>query len=299
MDNYTVSFQAMGSRIQAWLSVTNADDAQILGSVPDWFEEWEACFSRFRKDSELSRLNRRAGHWMKVSQPLLEVISAAVQGAQTTNGLFNPLILQALQAVGYGHSFEPENFIPDQATRSASIADFHQIEIDPAHSLVRLPRDSQIDLGGIAKGWSAQQTANRLSNIGPCLVDAGGDMAAIGSPDETGGWFVSVPNPVTSQFEVTVLLKDAAIATSGTDYRHWTRDGQALHHIIDPRTGQPAASDVLSATVVAPDAVSVEVWAKTALIGEVTSHYPTLLFRHDGSTVYNQEFEALCTSKVR
>src|SRR5260370_34217261 len=153
MDNSTVSFHAMGSHIQAWLSVTNAEDAQILNSVPDWFEEWEACFSRFRKESELSRLNRRAGHWMKVSESLLEVISEAVQGAKATNGLFNPLILPALQAVGYGHSFEPEVFIPDRATRNASIADFQQIEIDRAHGLVRLPRDAQIDLGGIAKGW--------------------------------------------------------------------------------------------------------------------------------------------------
>src|SRR5579871_2519348 len=107
MQNYTIEFQAMGSHIQAWLTAKSADDAQILQSVPDWFEEWEARFSRFREDSELSALNRRAGHWLSVSHQMLEVISMAVKGAKETNGLFNPLILPALKAVGYAHSFEP------------------------------------------------------------------------------------------------------------------------------------------------------------------------------------------------
>lgn len=296
MQNYTIEFEAMGSHIQAWLTAKSADDAQILRSVPDWFEEWEARFSRFWQDSELSELNRHAGEWVNVSYQMLEVISLAVKGAKDTNGLFNPLILPALKAVGYGHSFEPEHFMPDAGSQVASVPDYRCIELDRMRSRVRLPQGAQIDLGGIVKGWAAQQTANRLSKVGPCLIDAGGDMVAVGSPDESGGWYVSVPNPITSDIEVTVLLKDAAIATSGTDYRRWTRDGQSLHHIIDPHTGQPATSDVLSATIIAPDAVTVEIWAKAAVIAEAANHYPMLLFRHDGSSVYNQEFIALCSN---
>src|SRR5258708_33444464 len=193
MDNFTISFNAMGSHIQVWLAVATLDDAQILERVPGWFEEWEGRFSRFREQSELSRLNRCAGQWVKVSSPLLAVISEGVRGAEEPNGLFNPLILPALRAAGYAHSFDASSYKADEPIPFVMVPDFHQIEIDRARSLVRLPLDAEIDLGGIAKGWSAQETANRLAQIGPCLVDAGGDMVAIGSADESCGWDVSVP----------------------------------------------------------------------------------------------------------
>jgi len=302
MQNFTISFNAMGSHMQVWLNVANADDAQILERVPDWFEEWEAQFSRFRNDSELTRLNRRAGQhvgqWMSASRLMLDVLSRALRGAEETDGLFNPLILSALKAVGYGHSFEPETFIPDRATQGVTVPDFRQIEIDHERSLIRLPLGAQIDLGGVVKGWAAQETANRLSQIGACLVDAGGDLVGVGSPDDSGGWLVSVPNPVTAEIEAVILLKDGAIATSGTDYRRWMRDGEFLHHIIDPRTGKSATSDIVSATVAAPDAVTAEVWAKAAVIAEVSTRFPTLLVHHDGSSVYNQEFTSLCNRQT-
>jgi thiamine biosynthesis lipoprotein len=297
MPNFTIEFKAMGSHMQVWLSVPAIEDAQILQNIPAWFEYWESLFSRFRPTSELCRLNRHSGQWWPVSLTLFEVISAAVQGAEETRGIFNPLILPALRAAGYDHSFEPGTFIPATQDIFVVVPDFHQIELKRDEPLVRLPAGAELDLGGIVKGWAAQQTAKRLSTVGPCLVDAGGDMVAIGAPDESGGWLVSVANPVTPTVSQTVRLTDAAIATSGRDYRRWERDGHLLHHIIDPYTGRPATSDVLSASVIAPSAVQAEVWAKASIITATVAPFPTLLVSDDGSISCNKEFERLCIAE--
>ncbi|MEP7284424.1 MAG: FAD:protein FMN transferase [Chloroflexota bacterium] len=299
MSNFMVSFEAMGSHIQVWLNAPELANARPLEKVRDWFEHWESIFSRFRATSELSHLNAQAGHTIKVSLPMFEVITAAVQAAAVTDGVFNPLILGALVSAGYDHSFNAEHFIPGSTLTDHTVGDWREIVLDSAALTVRLPAASRLDLGGIVKGWAAQKTAQRLSMVGPCLVDAGGDIVARGTPDETGGWLVSIRHPDLSQTLYTVLLTDSTIATSGIDYRHWTRDGQTLHHLIDPRTGQPAESDILSASVIAPDAVQAEVWAKTALITGQLPDLPALLIRRDYSVLHETSFDQLCVQKTQ
>ncbi len=295
MPNFTISFQAMGSHIQAWLNVPTQDEAQVLEEVPGWFELWEVIFSRFIPTSELCRLNDRAGTPVRVSAPMFEVVSAAMQASAATDGLFNPLILPALEAAGYDHSFDPATFTPGERPRADGVPDWHQIELDAEHLTIGLAPGTRLDLGGIVKGWAAQRTAERLSSLGPCLVDAGGDLVARGTPDESGGWYIVIPEPGTANALRTILLTDAAVATSGTDYRHWTgSDGRQLHHLIDPRTGQPAQSDIVSATVVAPDAIGAEVWAKVSLISGRLPNLPALLVENDGRVIVNTEFEGLC-----
>jgi len=295
VQNFTTEFRAMGSHIQAWVTVREKADAIMLNDVRGWFEHWEAVFSRFRPESELSEVNQQAGQWVQVSPEFFAVLRLAVQAAEDTDGVFNPLILGALEAAGYDHSFDPEHFIPASAPRKAvPVPDHHQIEIDARRRMVRFPKEARLDLSGIVKGWAAQETALRLEMIGPCLVDAGGDMVMRGSPDASGGWLASVTDPLTNETAYTVRLTDAAIATSGTDYRNWTRDGQRFHHLIDPRTGQPSDSPIVTATVIAPNAVQAEIWAKAGLISGILPALPSLFINYDGTRRFNPEFEALC-----
>ncbi len=301
MPNFTVTFRAMGSQIQVWLNVQRPEDADLLQQVPACFEAWEATLSRFRPESELSRLNAHAGEWVRVSPVLFEAVSVSLEAARMTDGLVTPLILPALEAAGYDHSFDPGVFAPGapDATQAANgVPDWHDIKLDERKRLVRLPTGARIDLGGTAKGWAAQQTAEWLRQVGPCLVDAGGDMVARGTPDSSGGWVVLTPGTEDPDVLDSVLLVDAAIATSGVDYRRWTRDGKAFHHLIDPRTGQPAESDIVTATVCAPNAVQAEAWAKATLIGGSLPDFPALAVHQDGSATFNPEFEALLWRKV-
>jgi thiamine biosynthesis lipoprotein len=126
----------------------------------------------------------------------------------------------------------------------------------------------RLDLGGTAKGWAAAAAVRRLRSAGPALVDAGGDIVVSGPMADGGPWPIAIASPFgEGDAPLGVLrLSAGAVATSGRDYRRWRQGGEERHHLIDPRTGRPAETDVLAATVVAGDAVSAEAAAKTALI---------------------------------
>lgn len=267
-----ITFRAMGSQFNVWLE-TETDGEAVLRQVPGWVEAIEARLTRFRPESELSRLNEHCGRWVSVSDTLLQAVLAARRAAWLTDGLCNPLVLPALIAAGYEHSFAEMQRAGLNDSRAVSapvlVPDWRGIAIKPKHHLVRLPAGAQIDLGGTGKGWSAQQIANRLAAYGPCLVDAGGDLVARGKPQGLPGWRVDVDEPGqpdASPPVSSILVSDAAVATSGIDYRRWMRGGQPQHHLIDPRTGQPAVTNVLAATVVHSDAALAEAYAKALVI---------------------------------
>jgi thiamine biosynthesis lipoprotein len=260
-------FRAMGCRM---LAVLDADGpaAGHLERVPQWFAEWEQCLSRFRADSELSALNRHAGEPVAVSATLWSVLCAARRAAQASDGLVTPTLLGALEAAGYDRSFERLAAAgPGAIDNPARPAPPLAIECDLATRTITLPPGMRLDLGGIAKGWAADEAARRLGALGPALVDAGGDIAVHGRPRGLDAWPIDVADPHAPEESVALLaLAQGGVATSGRDYRRWERGGAPQHHIIDPRTGRPAETDVLSATVVGPTAEEAEVAAKVVLI---------------------------------
>jgi thiamine biosynthesis lipoprotein len=239
--------------------------------LPLQFERWEQTLSRFRPDSELNRLNRAGGQPYRVSPTLWAVLKSALHAAQESNGLVTPALLAALEDAGYDRSFE-------QLTESAALPpalhhrlhqslDLAAIRFDGRRRAVTLPPGLRLDLGGIAKGWAATRAARELAAFGPALVDAGGDIAVQGLRPARRPWPVGVADPLHAGALLGVVqLADGAVATSGQDYRRWMRGGQWLHHILDPRTGRPAQSAVLTATVTADDGPTAEMAAKCALI---------------------------------
>ncbi len=141
------------------------------------------------------------------------------------------------------------------------------VALDAERRTLTLAAGTRLDLGGIAKGWTVQRAAQHLSGYGPCLVDAGGDMLAIGAPPGESGWSIGVADPFDPRRDVAQLkVRDAALATSGADRRRWLRHGALQHHLIDPRTGLPSDSDLISVTIIAPTAVEAEVYAKATLL---------------------------------
>ncbi len=259
----------MGSRMLAVVDDPSPAAQEALEQVPVWFEAWEQALSRFRPESELSRLNRSLGRPVRVSRTLWDVFQAARLAEKFTAGLVTPTVLDAVLAAGYDRSFEllaPAGIdfpvlspvLPDLDTAVGWDA--------PTRTLI-LPDSVRLDLGGIAKGWAAQRAAQRLSRHGPALVDAGGDVAISRSRPGGEAWPIGISDPFHSgtHFE-TLKLKRGGVATSGKDYHRWQHNGVWMHHIIDPRTGQPAATDVLTATVIAPTLMEAEAAAKAVLI---------------------------------
>jgi FAD:protein FMN transferase len=258
----------MGSRMVA--VVDSADEPTVLHDLPDRFEAWEQALSRFRYDSELCKLNRRAGRDTAVSQVIWDVFEAARQADALTRGLVNPLIGNALIQAGYDRSFDELPGVQLGALDGmmhATVPAIDKLIVDASTRTLRVPDGSQLDFGGIAKGWAADQAMQALSACGPALFGAGGDIATSGPRADGGAWEIAVDDPIHPGDSITsVFLERGGIATSGRDYRHWVRAGLPQHHIINPHTGEPAETDVLTATVIAPDAMQAEAMAKAVLI---------------------------------
>jgi thiamine biosynthesis lipoprotein len=259
----SIQFRAMGCQVEIMLEARAA--GAVLGRMPARFEALEDRLSRFRPQSELMRLNDRAGEWVSVSDVLFENIHQAKHMARLTDGLFNPLVLPALVANGYDRSFA--QLAPGSRGPARPAADWRRIELDRAAQQVRLPAGSAIDLGGVTKGWTAQHLAAELADYGPCLVNIGGDICVCGAPEGLPGWQIDIADPDSETNLAAVWLRDAAIVTSGIDYRRWTTtDGQPRHHIINPLTGEPAVTDARTVTVIHPHAPTAEAYAKAVLL---------------------------------
>jgi thiamine biosynthesis lipoprotein len=290
-----LDFRAMGCHMTAVLD-SERHTAEVQ-TVPTWFEAWEQIFSRFREQSELSLLNRRAGQWVRVSSALWEVLHLALIAARWTEGIFSPTILKALEAAGYDRTFEAIR-VDQQVGAPHPDGHWRAIQRQSLKRSIYLPPHTQIDLGGIAKGWSAEKAARKLSVHGPALIDAGGDVAVSGPRADGSPWPIGVLNPFQPDrhFE-TLKISQGGVATSGKDFRRWLRHGTWQHHLIDPRSGLPASTDVLSVTVIAPSVVEAEVATKVVAISgseaglawlEEQPDYAALIVREDGQAMYSR-----------
>ena len=264
-------FRAMNSDIVLAAEGSPSEVRTGFQLARQYIEASEKRFTRFSDSSELSQLNRSAGSWFKASPQLFELIVQSLVLMARTAGLFDPAILPALKKAGYDQSMDILRKEGPKASSSSiqvEKQDFHKVRLDPATRSIWMPPGMQIDLGGIAKGWIAEQAAGLLKQHSTaCTVSAGGDMFVIGLPEGETSWPIGLENPLDPDQDLAVLhVQPGAIATSSIAKRKWLQDGQIQHHLIDPRTGKPAETDWLSVTVTAPHAAEAEVFAKALLI---------------------------------
>ena len=266
---HTISFRSMNTDVSAWLWSTHQATALLaLREVECTFREAHTRFTRFEATSELSALNAAAGQPFAASPDLFEVVERALRFSDMTSGLFNPAILGALEAAGYDRTFDAVKRDGDCCPQAPSAPVMRpRVQMGADRRTITLPAGTRLDLGGIVKGWTVQRAAQQLSDCGSCLIDAGGDMMTFGTPPSESGWRIGVADPFDARRDlITLRLRDTAVATSGTDRRRWIRNSVIQHHLIDPRTGRPSESDLISVTVIAPTAVEAEVCAKTVFL---------------------------------
>ena len=257
----SIELETMGCHARALVDAEGARARAALDLLPAWCAKRERALSRFDPESALARLNAR-GTATGVDGILWQALDVALRAAAASEGMITPTVLEALEASGYDRSFEhvpraqSGPLAPDRA-----VPPFREIERDERTRTIRLPPALRLDLGGTAKGWSADAAASMLAPFGPALVDFGGDIAARGAPLEP--WPIAVEDPRhPPEVLALVLLREGGIATTGRDHRRWTRGGVEQHHVIDPRTGRPAETDVWTATVIAGSALDAEIAAK-------------------------------------
>jgi thiamine biosynthesis lipoprotein ApbE len=261
------SFVAMGTRN----TVVVADSAALpaaMAIVEELIGKIDAVCSRFREESELSRLNRRHGRVMELSPMLEEAIVAALQTAEMTDGLVDLTVGKAVQEMGYTVTFRdlPADGPPVRMRVTKTIG-WRALEYDPVAHTVRLPAGVALDLGASGKAWAADKAATAVADgLGvSVVVDCGGDIAVRGAAPE-GGWPIRVAEDVDSAVWQDISVFDGGLATSGTTARRWRRGGIDLHHIIDPSTGLPVRTPWAMVSVAAASCVEANAAATAALI---------------------------------
>jgi thiamine biosynthesis lipoprotein len=267
----SLEFRVMNTSV---LLAADGHDHALAGmeAARVFIEDCERRFSRFLPDSELSQLNRAAGRWCSISPDLMALLVQSLKFYQETGGLFDPSILPDLKRVGYDKSMDDLRALgasPASASTQMPRPAFDEIGLDLVGGRVCLPPGVEMDLGGIAKGWIIDRAAQLLGTYTTtCAVSAGGDMLFVGRPMDGTDWIVELEDPLGPDRTVARLhLGPGAVATSSVSKRTWEQAGKTRHHLIDPRTGEPAENEWLSVTVFAPEIMVAEVYAKSLLIG--------------------------------
>lgn len=276
----------MGSPLRLTIAAGRMPD-DVAGVIADaaWtivrgtFEVAEAAMSRFREESELTRLNRRSPGAALVSRPLERALAAADRAYRVTGGRFDPRILGALERIGYAGVPQGRVASARRSHDARRSRDARRI-VDCRGRAGRLALPDPVDLGGIGKGlalrWAARALDGSVVGAGEppigYLIDAGGDIVASGSPGGAEPWSVGVEDPSGGDVALAVAaIRDrGAVATSSIRRLRWEHGGRAVHHLIDPRTGEPGGEGMLAATVAGPDPAWAEVWSKALFLEGAT-----------------------------
>ena len=266
------SWRALGTGVR--LVVHDGDLATARAAVEALLDRVDRTYSRFRPDSELLALHARAAEFVPISPLLADAIEIALDAAEQTGGAVDPTVGRAMRAIGYDADFATLGARSGPIElRLEPIPGWQAVELSRVRGEVRLRPGVELDLGSTGKAYAADLAATAALDAvdrpgAGILVSLGGDIATAGrAPDR--GWRILVAEdsevPADADGE-TIAIPGGAIATSSTTVRRWRRAGRELHHLVDPRTGQPAVSPWRTVTVVADTCVRANTEATAAII---------------------------------
>jgi thiamine biosynthesis lipoprotein len=293
----SVTFPTLGTT--ATLLVTRGDQLAVARRVLEsQLDEIDRACSRFRPDSDLTRVNEAEGRRVRVAPLLITAVEVALRAARITDGDVDPTVGQAMQLVGYDRDFDavaPNG--PPVQLQVARIPGWRTVEINRSTQTIRVPQGVMLDLGATAKALAADLSAQAVHDSvgGGVLVSLGGDLSIAG-PAPTGGWCVRVTDDHAAPPDApgeTVALDTGGLATSSTTVRRWTRGDRTLHHIIDPATGSSTESCWRTVSVAAANCVDANIASTAAIVrGERAPRWlaslelPARLVRGDGRVIH-------------
>lgn len=266
-------WEALGSSVVLRVTDPRALDAARTRIEAELDAIDRAC-SRFRADSELSRVNARAGRPVRVSPVLIGALDVALRAAELTGGDVDPTVGVALELAGYDRDWrllaaplgEPE---PPAITARVRTG-WRTVTLDRSACTIHVPAGVRLDLGATAKAWAADRAAAAAAAVSGCgaLVSLGGDIATSGQAP-TSGWWIRVTDDHRSDSSApgqTVSISSGGLATSSTAVRRWSHDGHTMHHIIDPGTGAPVRTSWRTVSVAAADCAEANIATTAALV---------------------------------
>ena len=266
-----------GPAVRSWAALgTTATvavrDPEALGTAAEAVAEEvraiDAAASRFRADSEISRLNDAAGRAREISPLFAQALRVALDAARATDGDVDPTVGESMVLAGYDRDFAALGDGPAPILRAALVRGPDAVTLDEERLTARVAPGVRLDLGATAKALAADRAAAVAATVAGCgvLVSLGGDLAIAGeAPPE--GWSVrmSEDHAETAAGPCVALLQ-GGLATSSVTVRAWTRGGRQMHHIIDPATGAPARAVWRTASVAAASCVQANTAATAAIV---------------------------------
>jgi thiamine biosynthesis lipoprotein len=273
MNRYDETFACMGTEVRIMVEDPERDPTPAGEWARRYLREAAARLTRFEPDSELSRLNGAPGVTHHASQLLRTAVAAALWAAEATGGLVDPTVLPDLRRAGYTQSRAGVAATPlatavaDAPARAPARPEQtgRWKAVHVTDDGVSRPPGVEIDTSGTTKGLLADAVAHRLAGHAGYFVDCGGDIRVGGSAGELRS--ILVEHPFTGEVAGRLHIREGGIATSGLNRRIWRGDDGALaHHLIDPSTGRPAWTGLVSVTATAPTALEAETLAKAALL---------------------------------
>jgi FAD:protein FMN transferase len=287
------TWPALGTSVRL-LTTDPARLGDAVEVVAGQLDELDLAASRFRADSEVSVL--ASGRPARVSPLLLSVLLAALRAARLTDGAVDPTVGGSLAALGYDRDFAgvPADD-PGARLLVRRAPGWRSVRVDPATRTVRVPAGTVLDLGATAKAVAADRAAADAAAAAGCgvLVSLGGDLATAG-PAPEGGWLVGVGDDhrAAAPGDPVVTIRSGALATSSVTQRAWRRGCRAVHHIVDPRTGDLPAPVWRTVSVAARTCVDANAAATAAIVrGDGADAWldgaglPARLVGHDGRVV--------------
>jgi thiamine biosynthesis lipoprotein len=260
LEEYSQSFACFGGTVNVRASGPNAPKGIELARTLAL--DVHRRLSRFEPDSELSRLNSDPRERVRASEIMRTLARATRRAGVESGGLVDSTCLPAVKAAGYREHWDKLN--PDRSLKATLDSDWRaggweKILVDG--DFVIRPVGTQLDSGGLGKGIAADLMAAALADCETWLVDCGGDLRLGGTARIPRS--VNIADPYDGRSVLhTYELAAGAVATSGTTGRAWANG----HHLIDPRTGQPAETGIVQATAVTETCLEAEIRAKTALL---------------------------------
>ena len=268
-----LTFTCMGCEMRL-IADGVADDR--IRAARELLDAIDARLSRFRPDSELSRLNADPRATVPASALLRAAVGAALWAAERTRGLVDPTLLADLERQGYARSLaDGPRVSPAAAVAAAPVrapaaarcdARWRAVRIDNAGGTITRPPGLRLDTGGTTKGLAADAVAQLLAGARRLVVDCGGDLRVAVAPGAA-PFDVAVEHPLSGEAAAILPIAGGGVATSGLGRRLWRGPaGRPAHHLLDPATGEPAWTGLLAATALAPTALEAEALAKAALL---------------------------------
>jgi thiamine biosynthesis lipoprotein len=272
-------WQALGTNVV----LRTADPAALASArkaVEAELAAIDSACSRFRADSELSRLNDRPGRPVQVSPLLFDALALALEAARVTDGDVDPTLGRALELAGYDRDWQllrpPGDGqaqgagTPTPVLKLRALSGWRSVSLDAQTRTVRLANGVRLDLGATAKALAADRAAPAAHAAGGCgvLVSLGGDVATAG-PAPAGGWRIHVTDDHRSDATApgqTVSIRSGGLATSSTTVRRWSHEGRTMHHILDPATGNPANTCWRTVSVAAESCADANIACTASLV---------------------------------